>query len=233
MMENPTKALGERVHGEDNAREVCHDNIAGAFPFLDSEVLDIDMTRAFGGTGGIDHGESSLVVAVKAGGASLMKAQVAQDRPEVFGSLGSGDARDEFSLSRAGGDRTLDLGSVGNGSAGKGKCITSHRATSSPISGVGSVKIRNEDQRIRSLWEGGQRVRVEVFHNAETTAWEVRERTWTPVDESPIGRHTEVFREADKSFVVNFSWRLCMSSKGSNSGANIEATDDITIEHLT
>ena len=118
-VEDPAKVLGELVGRVDDTREVLHDDVATLAPFLDGEVLNVDVAGAFGRAGGVDHVDGGLVVFVKDRRASLGEAEFVKDGAEVLGDFGGIDGSDELGFGGAGGNSRLDLGLVGNGGASK------------------------------------------------------------------------------------------------------------------
>ena len=61
-MKNPTKGLRKIVTDIQNARAVTKNDVSFVAPFLDGEVLDLDVSSTRSGTGLVDHGNCSLIV---------------------------------------------------------------------------------------------------------------------------------------------------------------------------
>ena len=63
---------------------MAHDNVALLAPFLDYEVLDINMAVTFGRAGGINHVDGGLVIFMKDCRASLGKAKCMEDGTKIL-----------------------------------------------------------------------------------------------------------------------------------------------------
>ena len=61
-VEHPTKSFGHVVAQVDDTWTVTQDNVALVAPFLNGEVLNLDVARTRSGTGLVDHGNCSLIV---------------------------------------------------------------------------------------------------------------------------------------------------------------------------
>ena len=83
-VKDPAKVLGELVRRVDDTGQVAHDNVALLAPFLDSEVLDIDMAGTFGRAGGADHIDGCLVIFMKDCRAGLGKAKCVEDGTKIL-----------------------------------------------------------------------------------------------------------------------------------------------------
>ena len=70
-------------------------------PFLDGEVLDIDVTSPLGRFTGVSKVAAGYVVAVDLGWADLLDAKLVEDGAEVLDGLGTVDGGHEFRLGRA------------------------------------------------------------------------------------------------------------------------------------
>jgi len=156
-VKDPAEVLGELIRRVDDTGQVAHDNVALLAPFLDSEVLYIDMTGTFGRAGGVDHIDGCLVIFMKDGGAGLGKAKFVEDSTKILGDFGGMNGGDEFSFSRAGGDGRLDLGLVGNGSASKAEAETGDGSASSRAGGVRGIDKTSELERCKTSGETRKR----------------------------------------------------------------------------
>ena len=128
-VENPANTFGKSVAGVDGAFDVLEEDMSSTFPILDGEVLDVDVSGAFGRASSIDHFDGRFVVFVKNGRTFLSEAKLMENEVEVFGNLGSSNGSNEFSLSGAGGSDGLSLGTVCNDTTSKGETITGGRTT--------------------------------------------------------------------------------------------------------
>lgn len=63
-MKNPAKWHGEIIRRVDDTSSVVHYDFARIFPILDSNMLNIDVTRAFNRNVSVDHFDSRHVVFV-------------------------------------------------------------------------------------------------------------------------------------------------------------------------
>ena len=140
LMKNPTKRFCKVIRWVDDAMDECHDNVACIFPVLDGKMLDIDVTRAFGGDLGVDHVDGRLVVGVEDSGAFWRETQLSHDGVKVLGMLGGGDSSHEFSFSGACGSDGLCFASVGHSSAAEHESITCSGTPVAKVIGVGGVK---------------------------------------------------------------------------------------------
>ena len=64
-MEDPSEGLGEVVSRVENAGDVFHEDVTTFFPVLNSEVLDVDVTRALCRDLVVDHVDGRKVVLVE------------------------------------------------------------------------------------------------------------------------------------------------------------------------
>ena len=61
-VQDPAKSFRQVVTEVDDTWAVTQDDIALVSPFLNSEMLDLDVTRTWGRTRFVDHGNRSLIV---------------------------------------------------------------------------------------------------------------------------------------------------------------------------
>ena len=64
-MKNPAESFGQIITGIDNPRDVFHDNLSLSLPFLDSEILDLNVTGMSSGPIFVDHCSGSIIVHVQ------------------------------------------------------------------------------------------------------------------------------------------------------------------------
>jgi len=76
MVQGGTKRLSSRVARVDDAGDVAHLDDPALSPFLDCEVLDINVTGAGSGLPLIDHGDGGLVVDVEHGRVFLFETEL-------------------------------------------------------------------------------------------------------------------------------------------------------------
>ena len=143
-VKDPAKVLGELVRRVDDTGQVAHDNVALLAPFLDSEVLYIDMAGTFGRAGGVDHIDSCLVIFMKDGGAGLGKAKFVEDGTKILGNFGGMDSSD---------DGRLDFGLVGNSGASEAEAETGDRMASLRASGMRGIDETSELKRCETSGE--------------------------------------------------------------------------------
>ncbi len=116
-MEDPTERLGEGIRWVDDSRDVVHVDVAVSLPVLDSEELNVDVTRSISRDVVVDHLDRGHVVFVDRSGSTLGKTEVSKDGPEVPCLLGGSNGSEKLSFSGASGSLRLSLGAVGNGAA--------------------------------------------------------------------------------------------------------------------
>jgi len=113
-MKNPAEGLGLIICWVDDARNMLHLYFAMISPFLDSEMLKINMTRMSSCFGVIDHINGCLVIFEDHSRPLWAHSQFTKHRAKVLDSLFSINCCDELSFrgtSRHGG---LQLGFVNN-----------------------------------------------------------------------------------------------------------------------
>ena len=162
VMESGTQRLGEGVGRINNAGDVTEDNVALGFPFLNCEVLDVDVTSPGCWATGVNHEDRSLIIFVEDGWSGLCIVKLMKNRAEVFCYLGGLDSSDEFGLGRAGGNGRLDLGLVRDGSAAEHERQSGDRSACSHIGGMSRVHVSSKGCRIQRLWKHWKRrIRVQ------------------------------------------------------------------------
>ena len=140
LMKNPTKRFCKVIRWVDDAMDEGHDNVSCIFPVLNGKMLDINVSRAFGGDLGVDHVDGRLVVGVEDSRAFGRKTQLCHDSAKVFGMLGGGNSSHEFSFSGACGSDGLCFAAVGHSSAAEHESITCSGTPVAEIVGMGGVK---------------------------------------------------------------------------------------------
>jgi hypothetical protein len=150
MMQGPSESFGESVGHNDNPSKMRHENVPVGAPFLDSEMLNIDMPRPGGRTIRIDHENRRLVVSIEDGGIGLWAANLGEDRAEVACHFGGRDCSNEFRLSGRSGDSGLQFGLIANGGPTECKDEAGDRTARGEVGGMGSVDVSHEDEGVRS-----------------------------------------------------------------------------------
>lgn len=138
-MEDPSERLREVVGRVDNAGNVTHDDVAGVVPILNSKMLDVNVTRAFGRYTSVDHLDGRHVVFVDGRGTDLWEPQFLQDRAKILRMFGCQDRSEKLSFSGAGGSDGLCLGAVGDSSSTQHESIAGSRAAVAEVVGVSGV----------------------------------------------------------------------------------------------
>ena len=88
--------FGESVRRVDDTRDVTKNDVAVGFPFLNREVLNINVSRAWSWSARVDHQNRSLVVLIQDRRPGLFVIQLMEDGPQVLGNLGGLDGRDKL-----------------------------------------------------------------------------------------------------------------------------------------
>ena len=96
--QHPTESLGEAIAGVDDSRKVLHNDIPLFAPFLNGEMLDLDMTRPRSGSGFVDHIERGNIVNQQTGWTRTEGIKFQQHIAKIFDNLGSSDGRIKFGL---------------------------------------------------------------------------------------------------------------------------------------
>jgi hypothetical protein len=97
-MEDPTEGLGQIIAGVDRSSNMLHDEITLFAPFLDSEMLDLDVSCSCSGPVLVDHIQCGHIVDQQARRAGLKSAEFLQHITKVFGYLTSGNCGVELGL---------------------------------------------------------------------------------------------------------------------------------------
>ena len=112
VMEDITEGLGKCVGGVDDTRRVKKAHEFLFDPFLNCEVLDVDVTSARCLFVCVSHHDSRLVVYVEWGSVGERDSQFDDSRPEMFGRFRAVDRFDEFGLGGRGGYGDVVFGPV-------------------------------------------------------------------------------------------------------------------------
>ena len=115
-VEHPTKSFGHVVTQVDDTWAVTQDNVALIAPFLNGEVLNLDVARTRSGTRLVDHGNRGLIVNEKRGSTRTESVELLQHVTKVFGGLRACHGSIEFGLGRTGGYDGLHATLVCDGS---------------------------------------------------------------------------------------------------------------------
>ena len=115
-VQDPTKSFRHVVTEVDDTWAVTQDDIALVSPFLNSEMLDLDVTRTRGRTRFVDHGNRSLIVNEEGCSTRAEGLKLLQHVTKVHGSLRACHGSVEFGLGRTGGYDRLHAALVCDGS---------------------------------------------------------------------------------------------------------------------
>ena len=102
-VQDPTESFRQVVTEVDDTWAVTQDDVALVSPFLNSEMLDLDVTRTWGRTRFVDHGNRSLIVNEKGSSTRAEGLELLQHVTKVLGSLCTCHGSVEFGLGRTGG----------------------------------------------------------------------------------------------------------------------------------
>ena len=119
------------------------DDLAGC-PFLNGEVLDVDVSGTFGGLAGVCQMTAGDVVSVDHGRSILFDSKFVEDRSEVVDGLGAVDGCHEFCLGRACGDSWEPFCLVVYGRSSKSDDEGAGRSTGRRAGGASSIEVRSE-----------------------------------------------------------------------------------------
>ena len=147
-VQHPTKSFRQVVTEVDDTWAVTQDDIALVAPFLDGEMLDLDMPSARSGTRFVDHGNGSLVVNEERGSTRSNGLELLEHETKVFGGLRACHGSIELGLSRAGSYNRLHATLVCNSSMTKEERITRNGSSRLEFSRMGSIK--EADQLVSS-----------------------------------------------------------------------------------
>lgn len=119
QMESPADAFCEAIAWVDDSLDFLQEELTSLLPVLYGKVLDVNMAQSFGGTIGVDHLDSELIVVAYGSGPELGESKLGKNGSDVFCDFPRGDSSKEFGLSTAGcGDR-LGLGPMGDNTTSK------------------------------------------------------------------------------------------------------------------
>ena len=85
--QHPTESLGKPIAGVDDPRKMLHNDISLFTPFLNGEMLDLDMTRTRSGSGFVDHIERGNIVAQQTGWTRTEGTKFRQHIVKIFDDL--------------------------------------------------------------------------------------------------------------------------------------------------
>ena len=151
-MENPAERLREVVGRIDDAWNMAHDDVAGVVPILNGKMLDVNVTRAFGGNASVDHFDSRHVVFVDRRGTKLREPQFLQNGAKVLRMFGCKDSSEKLSFSRASGSDRLCFGAIRDSTTAKHESVAGRRTAIAEIVGVSSI-----DEAHQLVWGGRKR----------------------------------------------------------------------------
>lgn len=153
-MKYPCDGLGKAVSRVDDTRDVYHVNVASSLPFLNGEVLNVNVTRTRRGTTGVDHLDGRFVIFIERCRTILRKTELAKDRTKVLGNFGSFDGGEKFGLGTGGSSYGLGVAAVGDDTSSKQKAVTGGGATIAKIIGVRGI---DEATKVEGRRAGGKR----------------------------------------------------------------------------
>jgi hypothetical protein len=90
-MEDPAERLGHTIARVENSLEMDHDKIHFLSPFLDSEMLDLNVSCSWCGPAFINHVQSSKIVNEHARGTRPECVERLEDAAETFDNLSASD----------------------------------------------------------------------------------------------------------------------------------------------
>ena len=137
-----------------NATDVFENKMAIGTPFLDSKVLDVNVTGSFSRFASIHHFDSRSIVDIKGGGSGLSETKLVEDGAEVFSDLSGGHRGKEFRLGGTGGGDGLCLRAIDDNTSCIHETIASLGSAVAKIIGMGSINVSVETPRVQDAREG-------------------------------------------------------------------------------
>ena len=141
MVEGRAERLRQRICRIHDARDMGKNNLLVCFPFLKSEMLNVNVTSAWCWSAGVDHEDRRGVIFKQSGRTKLWVSEFEKDRPKVLGNFRGVDGSEEFGFSRAGGNRGLNFGLVRQRTAAEHKNQASNRAACDEIGCMCSINV--------------------------------------------------------------------------------------------
>ena len=123
---------------------MSHDKLHLFTPFLDGEMLDLNVSHTWCGPTFINHVQGSKIIDEHAGWARPKGIKGLQDIAKIFDDLSASDCRVEFGFGQAGGNKGLYLTLPRNGGAAEEHNQSSNGSTGTEFGGMGCVKAANE-----------------------------------------------------------------------------------------
>lgn len=225
-VEDPAKNLGGLIRHVDSGRNVLHLDVPSTLPFLDSKVLNVDVTGTRSGLPTVDHVNGSLVVFMKNGGALLLKSKFLEDHSKVLGNLGSMNCSNKLSLSAGSSNNSLEFALVGNGATGKAEDETSNRSSSLDAVGQGRVNKSNQLHEFhgRKWRQRGVPIKLLKWNSGQSFKG-IR----TPIDDAPMLSSSKVLADLLEGKIVGFIRCSSKPTKESHSIANVGSAEYIGI----
>jgi hypothetical protein len=225
-MELGAQSFGGLVGGIEGSREVRNDDLTALAPFLNGEMLDVDVAGARSRFVLVDHGNGGHVVHMKDGGSILLVAQLEQDPTEVLSRLGGMDCSQKLSFGRGGSTDGLELGLVSDSTAGQGEDVASDGPTSFEISAMGSIHMANQSSE-----GGGRETAKSRIKNdgVNENSGQGRNGFSSPIKDTPIAGTTQVATNLLESEVVLAMGRSAEAAEEGDSVADVRATEDVSI----
>ena len=118
-MKHPAQSFREIVADVHDSWAMVHNDITCVLPFLDGKVLNVDVTRARGGTRFVNHCNRSLIVNEQLGSTGSQGFQFLQNVAKAFDCLRADNCGTELSLSGTGCYWGLDATLASDGSTAK------------------------------------------------------------------------------------------------------------------
>ena len=180
--QHPTKSLGEAIAGVDDPGKVLHNDIPLFAPFLNGEMLDLDMSRTRSGSGFVDHIERSNIVNQQTGWTRTEGIKCRQHVAKILDDLGSSDGRTKFSLGRTGGDDRLNSTFPCDRGTTEEDYEASNRSTAKEFSTMGGIKASKE--LVMSHGREKRKIRI-VFEELEGNIWQISQFFQVLIDDTP------------------------------------------------
>jgi hypothetical protein len=226
-VKGPTESFGFLIRRVQDTGEVAHDNQPIGTPFLNSEVLNVNVTGARGRLVLIDHVAGGTIVNVKQGGARRKALELLKNIAEVLGGFGGVDGGNELGLSRAGCTDALKLGFVGNSATSETEDVTGNGATGFEVSGMSGI------HKTHKCVQGVEGKDAEIIRKSrgwiERNSRKEGARARTPVNNAPVSSATKIFADTLEGQVMILGRGRGETREEGGRVANVGATDDISI----
>ena len=228
-VQNPTNAFGESIAGVDDASNVFKDNVASAFPILDREELNVDVTGSFSGAASVYHFDGRLIVLVECSRARLRESQLGKDKAQILGHFGSGDGRAELSLSATSCGDGLGFTTIGNGASSESEDVSSGGTAKAKVIGVGCIHVTSKLEGVQKARKRRERRGI-IGLEKRNMGKQRGNRSRAPELDTPINSIAQILGNIFKTKKMDTGGLFRKFFQGGDGIANVRASGDVGIK---